>query len=380
MPRTKSGRVSPVVLIIRDGWGFNPNPPDVLDRQHSAVAVGKTPVHDRIAEEYPHSLLKCSGEEVGLPAGQMGNSEVGHLNIGAGRVVYQELVRITKSIESGEFFENPVLRAAMAHSKENGSILHLMGLCSDGGVHSHENHLFALLEMAKRNGLEKVVVHCLTDGRDTPPKSAADYIQNIVTKCGEIGVGKVGSVIGRYYAMDRDNRWDRVEKAYACLVYGEATVRDDAVESTREWYREGKTDEFLPPTLIRDGSSGDLSTIRDGDSVIFFNFRGDRAREITRALISEEFTEFDRRSRPEIKMACMTRYDRRIDLPVAYEQIQLYNILAHVLADAGVSQFRISETEKYPHVTYFFNGGVEPPVPGEDRLLIPSPKVATYDL
>ncbi len=350
------------------------------EQQRSAVALGRTPVHDRLATEYPWSLLHCSGEEVGLPPGQMGNSEVGHLNIGAGRIVNQELVRITRSIETGEFYDNAVLRSIMEHVKRQETALHLMGLCGPGGVHSHEDHSFALLEMANRLGVTNVQVHCLMDGRDTPPTSGAGYVQNAVDKCREIGVGRVASVIGRYYAMDRDNRWDRVEKAYSALVHGEGRERPDAVEATREWYAEGTTDEFILPTLIRDESSGDAGTIRDGDGIIFFNFRGDRAREITRALVTENFTEFERRTVPRIQLACLTEYDAKLQLPVAFKPERLDNILAHVLAEAGITQFRISETEKYPHVTYFFNGGVEPPVSGEDRLLIPSPKVATYDL
>jgi len=380
MPRATTGRITPVVLIIRDGWGYNPNPPEIIMQQQSAIALGRTPVHDRLASENPWSLLHCSGEEVGLPPGQMGNSEVGHLNIGAGRIVYQELVRITRSIESGEFFDNAVLRSIMEHVKQQRSTLHLMGLCGPGGVHSHEDHSFALLEMARRTGLTNVQVHCLMDGRDTPPTSGAGFVQNTVDKCREIGVGRVASVIGRYYAMDRDNRWDRVEKAYAALVYGEGKVRSDAVEATREWYAEGTTDEFIPPTLIRDTESGEAGTIRDGDGFVFFNFRGDRAREITKALVLEDFAEFERRSRPKIQLACLTEYDAKLPLPVAFKPEQLSNILAHILANSGVTQFRISETEKYPHVTYFFNGGVEPPVEGEERLLIPSPRVATYDL
>ncbi len=380
MPRLQSGRATPVVLIIRDGWGYNPNPPEVIERQHSAVALGRTPIHDRLAAENPWSLLHCSGEEVGLPPGQMGNSEVGHLNIGAGRIVYQELVRITRSIESGEFFDNEVLRSIMDHTKQQETALHLIGLCGPGGVHSHETHSFGLLEMAKRHGLTNVQVHCLMDGRDTPPTSGAGYVQTIVDKCSEIGVGRVASVIGRYYAMDRDNRWERVEKAYAALVHGEGRERSDAVAAVREWYAEETTDEFILPTLIRAETSGDVGIVRDGDGIIFFNFRGDRAREITRALVTEDFTMFDRRSTPKIEMACLTEYDAKLNLPVAFMSERLDNILAHVLADAGITQLRTSETEKYPHVTYFFNGGVEPPVRGEERFLVPSPKVATYDL
>ncbi len=380
MPRFTNGPVSPVVLIIRDGWGHNPNPPATIEKQRSAISLAETPVHDRLMERYPRSLLHCSGKEVGLPPGQMGNSEVGHLNIGAGRTVHQELVRITRSIDDGDFFTNEVLVATMQHAKENGTSLHLIGLCSDGGVHSHETHLFALLDMAKRNDLDSVLIHCITDGRDTPPKSGAGYVHNVEEKCAEIGVGRVASVTGRYYAMDRDNRWERVEKAYAALVYGDGTVRQNAEDAIREWYDAGETDEFLPPTLIRNETTEAESTVRDGDAVIFFNFRGDRAREIAKALVSEEFSGFERRLQPEIQFACMTEYDKTLQLPVAFEQVKLENILAHVLADAGITQYRISETEKYPHVTYFFNGGVEPPVTGEDRLLIPSPQVATYDL
>jgi 2,3-bisphosphoglycerate-independent phosphoglycerate mutase len=310
----------------------------------------------------------------------MGNSEVGHLNIGAGRIVYQDLLRITRSIVTGEFFENEVLRSLMQHVKKRGTALHLIGLCGDGGVHSHETHAFALLEMAKNSGIADIQLHCLMDGRDTPPKSGAGYVQTAVDKCREIGVGRVASVIGRYYAMDRDNRWERIEKAYSALVYGDGRERPDPVDAMHEWYAEGTTDEFIPPTIIRTSPSGTLGTIRDGDGVVFFNFRGDRAREITRALVTDDFTEFNRRSKPKIEMACMTEYDARLDLPVVFEPERPINILAHILADAGIAQYRISETEKYPHVTYFFNGGVEPPVRGEERFLIPSPKVPTYDL
>ena len=380
MPRIHSGRTAPVVLIIRDGWGHNPNPPAVIERQRSAIALARTPVHDRLRRLHPMSLLRCSGEEVGLPAGQMGNSEVGHLNIGAGRIVYQELVRINRSIRQGDFFENATLRSIMGGVKNSDASLHLIGLCSDGGVHSHENHLFALLEMAKRNQVDNVCVHCITDGRDTSPTGGVDYVRNVVEKCAELGVGRVASVIGRYYAMDRDNRWDRVEKAYTALVHGAGDRRTNPVEAVRNWYAEGKTDEFIPPTPIDDDSADRGTTIRDRDGVIFFNFRGDRARELTRALTEAEFTGFERRRQPRIQFVCMTEYDATLRLPVAFEPVRLMNILAHVLAETGVTQYRISETEKYPHVTYFFNGGEEPPVRGEQRFLIPSPKVATYDL
>ncbi|MFC1639148.1 2,3-bisphosphoglycerate-independent phosphoglycerate mutase [Gemmatimonadota bacterium] len=380
MPRSNHGRAKPVVLIIRDGWGYNPNPPDIIERQHSAIALADTPIHDRLAQKNPWSLLHCSGEEVGLPPGQMGNSEVGHLNIGSGRIVYQDFVRINRAIEDGSLFENETLRSIMDHVRNAGKALHLIGLCSDGGVHSHEKHTFALLEMAKRNGLEKVYVHCLTDGRDTPPSSGAGYVQKMVNMCSELGIGRVASVIGRYFAMDRDNRWDRVEKAYAALVRGEGRKRPNAVDATREWYGEGTTDEFIPPTLITDGSPEQVATFQNGDGVLFFNFRGDRVREIIKALVSDDFAEFKRRSNPKIRVTCLTEYDATLQLPVAFEPEVLHNILAHVLADAGLTQYRISETEKYPHVTYFFNGGVEPPVNGEERFLIPSPKVATYDL
>ena len=380
MPRVGNGRITPVVLIIRDGWGYNPNPPEIIERQQSAIALASTPVHDRLAEENPWSLLHCSGEEVGLPPGQMGNSEVGHLTIGSGRIVYQDFVRINKAIEDGSLFENPTLRTVMDQVKKDGKSLHLIGLCSDGGVHSHENHLFALLDMAKRNHLDRVLVHCLTDGRDTPPSSGADYVRNVEEKCSELGVGRVASVTGRYYAMDRDNRWDRVEKAYAALVHGKGRERSSASDAAREWYAEGKTDEFLPPTLITDGSPEQRPTIGDGDGMIFFNFRADRARELVSALVTEDFSEFERQSPPKIRMVCLTEYDPDLSLPVAFKPALLSNILAHVLAEAGITQYRISETEKYPHVTYFFNGGVETPVSGEERFLVPSPKVATYDL
>ena len=380
MSRSDKGRVNPVVLIIRDGWGHNPNPPDIIERQHSAIALASTPIHDRLAKENPWSLLHCSGEEVGLPPGQMGNSEVGHLNIGGGRVVYQDFVRINRSIDDGDFFENTTLRSVMDYVRNDGTSLHLIGLCSDGGVHSHNNHLFALLEMAKQSQLDRVQVHCLTDGRDTAPTSGADYVRNVEEKCVELGIGRVASVIGRYYAMDRDNRWDRVELAYSALVNGDGTRRPNAVEAVREWYASGKTDEFIPPTLIQKDSTDQVTTIGDGDGVIFFNFRADRVRELVSALVRDDFSEFDRQSHPKLQLVCMTEYDATLQLPLAFEPVLLSNILAHVLAEAGCTQYRISETEKYPHVTYFFNGGEETPVEGEERYLIPSPKVATYDL
>ena len=380
MPRIGNGRVTPVVLIIRDGWGYNPNPPEIVSLQRSAIAMADTPIHDVLAKENPWALLNCSGEAVGLPAGQMGNSEVGHMNIGAGRPVLQDFVRINHSIDDGSFFENAPLRAAMNQVKADGTSLHVIGLCSDGGVHSHEQHLFALLEMAKRNQLDRVHVHCITDGRDTSPTGGTDYVGNVVKKCAQLGVGRVVSVIGRYYAMDRDNRWDRIEKAYEALVHGNGIRRPNAVEAIKEWYSEGTTDEFIPPTLIHGDSPAEVTTLQDGDGVIFFNFRADRARELIKALVNEDFAEFKRTRPPRVNMTCMSEYDATFTLPVAFEPVKLTNILAHVLAEGGLTQYRISETEKYPHVTYFFNGGEETPVEGEDRFLIPSPRVATYDM
>lgn len=360
----------PLLLMILDGWGINPNP------AHNAVALAKTPNLTRFLREYPHAEIRTSGMAVGLPEGQMGNSEVGHLNLGAGRVVYQELTRVTKSILDGDFFTNQVLLDCIAKVKASGGRLHLSGLLSDGGVHSHNTHLYALLELAKREGLTEVFVHCLLDGRDTPPQSGAGYLAELEAEIARIGIGTIATVMGRYYAMDRDNRWERVEKAYNAIVCGEGGSCASAQEAIEQSYAAGVHDEFVLPAVIARNA-----TLTDGDGFIFFNFRSDRAREITRAIALDDFDGFERRNRPKLSgYVCLTEYDATFGLPIAFGSTELTNILGGVLANAGLKQLRIAETEKYAHVTFFFNGGVETPFPGEDRALIPSPKeVATYD-
>ena len=364
----------PTVLMILDGYGLNKK------TEGNAVALAKTPVMDKLMAEYPFVEGKASGLAVGLPEGQMGNSEVGHMNMGAGRIVYQELTRISKEIQDGDFFKNEAFLQAVDNCKKNNSSLHLFGLVSDGGVHSHNTHIYALLELAKRQGLDKVFVHCFLDGRDTPPSSGKDYVQELTDKMKEIGVGKVASVMGRYYAMDRDNRWDRVELAYKALAGGEGNTADDAVSAIQKSYDNGKTDEFVIPTVITDSGKA-IGQVKDNDSVIFFNFRPDRAREITRAFCDNEFTGFDRGARVKTVFVCFTEYD--VTIPnklVAFHKIQLKNTFGEFLAAHHMKQLRIAETEKYAHVTFFFNGGVEVPNEGEDRILVKSPKVATYDL
>ena len=364
----------PLLLMILDGWGIGP----VSDT--NAVARAKTPNMTRLCASYPNSEIDGSGLSVGLPAGQMGNSEVGHTNIGAGRVVYQDLTRITKSIEDGDFFENPVLVDCMQKAKRGSGRLHLAGLLSDGGVHSHETHLYALIEMAKRQGVSEVLIHCLMDGRDTPPQSGAEYLERLQQEIAKIGLGRIATVIGRYYAMDRDNRWERVEQAYNAIALGQGKPYPSATAAILESYREGATDEFvLPSVIIEEGQpSGKLM---DGDAFIFFNFRSDRAREITRCFTEKVFSGFPREAFPKLSSyVCMTSYDETFGLPIAFASDELTNIFPEVISKAGLTQLRIAETEKYAHVTFFFNGGREEPFPGEDRALIPSPKeVATYD-
>lgn len=360
-----------------DGFGNNP------DEYGNAVKTADTPKLDEIMKNCPHTFIGASGMDVGLPDGQMGNSEVGHTNIGAGRVVYQELTRITKSIDDGDFFENEAFLNAVENAKKNNGALHLMGLLSDGGVHSHLEHMYALVELAKRNGLEKVFIHALLDGRDVPPSSAADYIDATNKKLEEIGVGKIATVMGRFYGMDRDNRWERVGKAYAALVYGDGIKTDDAAAAVRKSYtqidEEGKniTDEFVLPTVI-DGTE----RIKSGDSVIFFNFRPDRAREITRTFVDPDFNGFERKGgKPDVFYVCMTQYDASMpNVEIAFKPQSLVNTLGEYLAKQGKTQLRIAETEKYAHVTFFFNGGREVEFENEDRILVASPKVATYDL
>ena len=364
----------PLLLMILDGWGISP------ESDSNAVARAKTPNMTRLSACYPCSEIDGSGLSVGLPAGQMGNSEVGHTNIGAGRVVYQDLTRITKSIEDGEFFHNPVLVETMQRAKLGSDRLHLAGLLSDGGVHSHETHLYALIEMAKRQGIREVFIHCLLDGRDTPPQSGAGYLERLQVEIDRIGLGKIATVIGRYYAMDRDNRWERVEKAYNAMVLGLGNPYQSAKEAIEESYRGGVTDEFVQPSVIVEGGLP-VGKLEDGDAFICFNFRSDRAREITRSLTDPNFNGFTRGLFPTLdSYVCMTSYDETLVLPVAFSSDELKNIFPEVIARAGLTQLRIAETEKYAHVTFFFNGGREAPFPGEDRALIPSPKeVATYD-
>ena len=364
----------PTVLMILDGYGLNENP------EGNAIAMAKTPVMDGLMKDYPFVKGNASGLAVGLPDGQMGNSEVGHMNMGAGRIVYQELTRITKEIQDGDFFENEALVKAVENAKAKDSALHLFGLVSDGGVHSHNTHIYGLLELAKRHGLTKVYVHCFLDGRDTPPTSGKDFVQELTDKMQEIGVGEVASVMGRYYAMDRDNRWDRVEKAYNALTKGEGNEAADGVSAIAASYAEGVNDEFVLPAVVKkDGKP--VAVIQDGDSVIFFNFRPDRAREISRAFCCDEFDGFPREKRLNLTYVCFTEYDATIpNKLVAFHKVELHNTFGEYLAAHNMTQVRIAETEKYAHVTFFFNGGVEEPNKGEDRILVKSPKVATYDL
>ena len=360
--------------MILDGYGLNEK------KEANAIAEAKTPVMDKLMAEYPFVKGNASGMAVGLPEGQMGNSEVGHLNMGAGRIVYQELTRITKEIQDGDFFENKALIHAMENAKEKDSALHMYGLLSDGGVHSHNTHLYALLEMAKRQGLKKVYVHCFLDGRDTPPESGKGFVQALQDKMDEIGVGEIATVTGRYYAMDRDNRWDRVERAYLALTKGEGIPAASGVEAVAQSYEKGETDEFVQPSVVMKNGAP-VATIQDNDSIIFFNFRPDRAREITRAFCCDDFGGFDRGARKQVVYVCFSEYDVTIpNKEIAFEKVSVTNTFGEYLAAHHMTQARIAETEKYAHVTFFFNGGVEAPNEGEDRILVNSPKVATYDL
>lgn len=363
----------PVALIILDGWGLRNT------KSNNAIVGANTPNYDTLIKNYPSTEIAASGMDVGLPEGQMGNSEVGHLNIGAGRVVYQELTRITKSIKDGDFFENEELLEAVNNAKSNDSALHLLGLLSDGGVHSHINHVKGILELAKKNNLEKVYVHCFLDGRDTPPRSALTYIKELEDAFDQIGVGEIATVSGRYYAMDRDKRWERIELAYNALVKGEGKTAESATEVVNNSYENGLDDEFVEPAVVlKDGVP--TAKISEKDSIIFFNFRPDRARQMTRALVDREFDGFER-DVFETTYVCMTQYDATIkNVKVAFKPQKIENTLGKYLSGLGKKQLRIAETEKYAHVTFFFNGGVEEPEVGEDRELIPSPKVATYDL
>lgn len=359
----------PLMLMILDGWGINP-----CDNQINAIKNAAPKEYLELLAKYPHSQLKASGEAVGLPEGQMGNSEVGHLNIGAGRVIYQPLVKITKDIRDGEFFEIPVLKEAFEYAKENNTAMHFAGLVSDGGVHSHIDHIYGLLQMAKNYGLTKVYLHAFLDGRDTPPSSAVNFLAQVEAKMAEIGVGKIATISGRYYAMDRDKNYDRTKIAYDNMTLGNGIEASSADEAIKASYAAGVTDEFVKPTVIdKEG------LVKSGDVLINFNFRPDRARQITRAFNDKEFTFFDRNIDP-IKVYCMRQYDSTIDAPVIYKDDEIVNTFGEVISKAGLTQLRTAETEKYAHVTFFFNGGVESQYPGEDRKLVASPKVATYDL
>ena len=360
----------PTMLMILDGFGLNPR------REGNAVAAANTPNLDGIFAKYHHTQLSACGLAVGLPEGQMGNSEVGHLNIGAGRVVYQELTRITKAAEDGSLFENPALNNAMDHALANNSALHFFGLLSDGGVHSHISHLFALLDMAKKKGLKKVLVHCFLDGRDVPPRCANQYIKSLQSHMDTLGIGEIATICGRYYALDRDTRWDRVEKAYDAMTLGHGFETATGCAAVDSAYERGENDEFVQPSVTGAG------TVNDGDAIIMYNFRPDRAREITRAFADPAFDGFIRKKTVKnLKYVCMTQYDASMPgVEVAFPPQTLVNTFGDYIASLGLSQLRIAETEKYAHVTFFFNGGVEAPAPKEDRILVPSPKVPTYDL
>ncbi len=358
-----------------DGWGYR------KETHGNAILHAKTPTFDRLDRKFPYTLIQASGLEVGLPEGQMGNSEVGHLNIGAGRVVYQELPRISNSIKDGSFFSNKALLNAIEHAKKNGSSLHFMGLLSDGGVHSHIEHIFALIEMAKRNGVQNLFIHPFLDGRDTPPKNALKYISELEAKLKELDIGKIASIMGRYYGMDRDKRWERTKRAYDAIVHGIGNFASNAEEALQKSYNYNITDEFVIPVVIMDEKNRPVGTIKYGDSVIFYNFRSDRARQIIRTLNEDDFKEFDRGGiNLKLHITCLTEYDIRFGLPLAFPPNIPRNGLGELLSRKGIKQFRTAETEKYAHVTFFFNGGIEEPYSGEDRILIPSPKVATYDL
>ena len=367
----------PVILIVLDGWGIN------MHKEGNAVAVASAPIYNSLIRDHPHTALQASGEHVGLPEGQMGNSEVGHLNLGAGRIVYQDITRITKSIRDGDFARNPALISAMETAKKNHASLHLMGLLSDGGVHSHIDHIFAMFDLAKVHGLSRVFFHAFLDGRDTPPSSALGYISRLEQHLAKIGIGRIATVSGRYYAMDRDKRWERVQKAHEALTAGEGIRKFSAEEAVKDSYEHKRTDEFVLPTVILDRrNNAPLGIMRDGDVTIFCNFRSDRAREITRTLTDPAFDGFTRRVFPKLgAFVCLTTYDETFNLPVAYPPVRLTHILGEVVSGRGERQLRIAETEKYAHVTFFFNGGEQRPFPLEDQVLVPSPRdVATYDL
>ncbi|HET7832065.1 MAG TPA: 2,3-bisphosphoglycerate-independent phosphoglycerate mutase [Gallionella sp.] len=367
--------ITPVLLLILDGFGYRE------ETDANAIAAARKPNWDRLWHDYPHTLINASEKHVGLPSQQMGNSEVGHLNIGAGRVVYQDLSRVDVAIEDGSFFTNPALTNAVDLAKRNGSALHIMGLLSPGGVHSHENHIVAMLELAARAGLQKIYLHAFLDGRDTPPKSAAQSLQLVQDKCAALGVGQIASITGRYYAMDRDNRWERVQPAYELLTEGRAAFSaPDALMALEQAYARGESDEFVKPTAIAAAGTSP-ATMQDGDVAVFMNFRADRAREITRALTDAAFSSFSRARWPKLaSFVTLSSYGEDFQLPCAFAPEDIHNGFGEYISNLGLNQLRIAETEKYAHVTYFFSGGKEPPYPGEDRILVPSPKVATYDL
>ncbi|WP_026694508.1 2,3-bisphosphoglycerate-independent phosphoglycerate mutase [Peribacillus kribbensis] len=367
---------SPIALIILDGFACRD------EEKGNAVAQSKKPNFDRYWSKFPHSHLTASGEAVGLPEGQMGNSEVGHLNIGAGRIVYQSLTRVNLAIKKGEFENNETFISAMDHVKKNGTALHLFGLLSDGGVHSHIDHMFALLRLAAEQGVEKVYIHGFLDGRDVPPKSAEDFIRQTEEVIKEVGVGKIATISGRYYSMDRDKRWERVEKSYRAMVYGEGPVYSSAMECLEDSYRNGIFDEFVLPSVITDESGKPVATIEDNDAVIFYNFRPDRAIQISNTFTNEDFRSFDRgpKAPKDLFFVCLTHFSESVKGYVAFKPINLDNTIGEVISQAGLKQLRIAETEKYPHVTFFMSGGREAEFPGEKRILINSPKVATYDL
>jgi len=381
----------PLVLIILDGWGYR------AETKANAIALARKPTYDRLLRDYPNTLIQTSGPYVGLPDGQMGNSEVGHLNIGAGRIVHMDSTRIELMIQNGEFFSNPTLLAAVKNARTGGRRLHLFGLLSDGGVHSYQTHLYALLRMAKQNSVDRVFIHAFMDGRDTLPTNGAGYLEQLQQKVREYNTGKIATVNGRYYAMDRDRRWERIARAFNAMVHGEGSKYLDPVQAVKESYNKGVTDEFIVPFVCADNKGEPVATIRDDDSCICFNFRADRVRQITRALSRNSgLNQEGGRDLPgagdldatiprdrvpnNLHYVCMTRYDKQFTLPVVIPPESMNNILANVMGQMNLRNLRVAETEKYAHVTYFFNGGVEQPFPGEDRILIPSPKVATYDL
>ena len=372
----RAKRSKPIMLMILDGWGVRD------EVQDNAIAQASTPNYDRLLAEYPHAKLDASGKSVGLPQGIMGNSEVGHLNMGAGRIAKVGLTRIYQAIEDGSFFSNPALIQAFDAAKKNQATLHLMGLVSDGAVHSHQDHLYALLKMAKEQGLSSVAIHAFLDGRDTDPKSGLGYVKALEKKIMEIGVGRIATVSGRYFAMDRDKRWERIEQAYDAIVSGQGKTASAAAQAVEQAYADGETDEFVTPTVILDSAGEPVSVIQDGDAVIHFNFRADRARELTLALTDSKFDGFTRKKTPALSSyVCMAEYDKNYQLPVAFPPEHIAKTLGEIVSEVGLKQLRIAETEKYAHVTFFFNGGEEDVFPGEERILVPSPReVPTYDL